>query len=53
LSENIKNNPFLNQSAIFFGFIVGILNVFPYTPPVHPLRRREIIFDLEREKGNR
>jgi hypothetical protein len=39
--------PFLNQSAIFVGFVVGFLNVFSYTPAEPPCRL-DIIFDLER-----
>jgi hypothetical protein len=40
--------PFLNQSAIFVGVVVGFLNVFSYTPAELPPCRLDIIFDLER-----
>jgi len=39
--------PFLNQSAIFVGFVVGFLNVLPYTLAELPPSRLNIIFDLE------
>jgi hypothetical protein len=39
--------PLLTQSAIFVGFVGGILNVFAYTPPAPPPCRLDIIFDLE------
>jgi hypothetical protein len=34
------------QSAIFVGFVAGVLSVFSYTPPVPTPRRLDIIFDL-------
>ena len=39
--------PLLNQSAIFVGVVVSVLNVFSYTPPAPPPSRLNIIFDLE------
>jgi hypothetical protein len=35
-----------DQSAIFVGIIVSVLNVFLYTPSAPPPNRRDIIFDL-------
>jgi len=37
----------LNQSAIFVGVVVSVLNVFSYTLPAPPPSRLNIIFDLE------
>jgi len=39
--------PLPNQSAIFVGSVVGILNVYLYTSPAPPPCRRDIIFDLK------
>jgi hypothetical protein len=36
--------------AIFVGVVVGVLNVFTYTPPAPPPSRLNIIFDLEAVK---
>jgi len=39
--------PIQHQSAIFVGVVVGLLNVFSYTPAEPPLSRLNIIFDFE------